>query len=78
VNALTQRDTMLWEYAQRESRVIVTHDADFLIIAARHTAHAGVAYCSQQRRSIGEIIRRLVAIYDKHTPEDARGIIFYL
>jgi predicted nuclease of predicted toxin-antitoxin system len=78
IEALARSDTIHWEYAQQESRVIVTHDADFLTIAAQQTTHAGLAYCSQQRRSMGEIIRRLVAMHDEHTPDDVRGVIFYL
>jgi hypothetical protein len=41
VHVRTESDATQWEYAQRESRIVVTHDADFLIIAAQYSEHAG-------------------------------------
>ncbi|MCE9554508.1 MAG: DUF5615 family PIN-like protein [Planctomycetes bacterium] len=43
-------------FVQREGRVLITHDADFL---RHHTAgaeHSGICYCHSQARSISEII----------------------
>jgi hypothetical protein len=43
----------------RESRILVTHDVDFLVLASRNTPHAGIAYCHLRSRTIGQIIRVL-------------------
>lgn len=45
-----------------QGRVIFTEDDDFLSLNARGVPHAGIAYCHQQTRSIGEIIAALVLI----------------
>ena len=47
--------------AQEESRTIVTHDDDFLRLAAQAADHAGVVYLPQ-RRSIGATVRGLALI----------------
>ena len=41
------------------SRVIFTENDDSLALAATVTLHAGLAYCQQNTRSIGHIIRAL-------------------
>src|SRR5437868_2073537 len=50
-------------YAAFEGRVIVTHDADFLRLAAAGAKHAGIVYCPQSR-SLGELVRRMVVIWE--------------
>ncbi len=74
----TQLDEAHLEFAWQEQRVIVTHDDDFLRIASRTSEHPGIAYCKQRTRSIGEIIRRLIEIYENFTPEDMSGRVEYL
>jgi hypothetical protein len=49
-------------YAVRESRVIYTQDADFLVAAAGGTLHAGIAYNAPNSRSIGQIIEFLTLL----------------
>ena len=46
-------------FAVRESRVLVTHDRDFLVLAARGVPHAGICYCHQHARSVSELIKTL-------------------
>lgn len=43
-------------FAQAEGRVIVTRDADFLILNAQGVPHAGIAFLHSKRRSIGRTI----------------------
>ncbi len=50
-------DEVHLQFAMRESRILVTHDADFLVLASRNTPHAGIAYCHLRSRTIGQIIR---------------------
>lgn len=66
------------DFIGREGRVVVTHDADFLRYASRNTDHPGVAYCHMSARSIGEIIRSLILIYEVLTPEEMVGHVEYL
>src|SRR5688572_1610854 len=54
-------------------RVLVTHDKDFLRIAAINVRHAGIAYCPPSYRSIGHIILRLVQLSRTNGPADLEG-----
>lgn len=65
-------------FAFKERRVIVTHDDDFLILARTDYDHAGIAYCKQNTRSVGDIIRSLILIYEVLTAEEMMGQIEYL
>lgn len=60
-------------FVQHEGRVLVTHDADFLRLAAQGVDHPGIAYCHKSARSLGEIIRSLILIYEVLTPEEMAG-----
>lgn len=66
------------EYSRRENRVIFTQDADFLRLHAAGVSHAGIVYCHQQSRSVGEMIRGLVMIWEVLDPEDMRSRVEYL
>ena len=74
----TSDDETQWAYAQREGRVVVTHDDDFLVIANQMAEHWGIAYCRPRHRSIGEIIETLRLIYEILSPEEMRGRVEYL
>jgi predicted nuclease of predicted toxin-antitoxin system len=74
----TQSDVAHWEFAERERRVVVTHDAGFLRMASLRPDHHGLAYCHKTARTIGEIIRSLILIYEVLTPEEMRGRVEYL
>jgi predicted nuclease of predicted toxin-antitoxin system len=49
-------DAQQLAHALAETRVIVTHDDDFLRLHHHVAAHAGIAYCHQRNRTIGKII----------------------
>ncbi len=66
------------EYGRRENRVIFTQDADFLRLHAAGVNHAGIVYCHQQTRSVGEMIRGLVMIWEILDPDDMRNRVEYL
>ena len=74
----TESDRAHLAYARQENRVIVTHDANFLRLAAQGVDHAGIAYCDKTVRSIGEIIRTLVLMYEALTPQEMVGCVEYL
>lgn len=69
-------------YARENKLVILTHDADFLRIAAQWSAegkeHCGIIYWHQQNFSIGECIRRLKLIADILDAEDMINYIEFL
>ena len=65
-------------YIVAQGRMIFTEDEDFLRIHAAGTPHPGIAYCQQQARSIGEIIRGLLLVWDIHEPGEVANRIEYL
>lgn len=58
------------QFAVSQNRVIFTQDTDFLRINQNNTNHCGIVYCSQGNKSIGEIIRGLILIWELLEPED--------
>lgn len=53
-------------------------NTSFLRLAAESDAHAGIAYCRQNMRTLGEIVRTLILLYELLTPEEMIGRIEYL
>lgn len=74
----SQRDDAQFAFAQREGRILVTHDADFLKIAQRTTHHAGVAFCASGSRTVGQIIEMLLIMYAALPPEEMANSVQYL
>jgi predicted nuclease of predicted toxin-antitoxin system len=74
----TQSDINQISFIRREERVIMTHDADFLHIASTTDDHPGIVYCDKTARSIGEIIRGLILIYEVLTLEEMRSRVEFL
>jgi predicted nuclease of predicted toxin-antitoxin system len=66
------------QFALAERRVIFTQDEDFLAIHAAGIAHPGIAYCHQGSRSLGEILRGLVLIWEVYDPEEMVDRIEFL
>ena len=75
---LAASDAEHMAFALRESRVIVTHDHDFLRHDAAGVPHAGIAYCAHGSRNIGQIVRHLILLSEVCTPEEVQGRIEYL
>lgn len=65
-------------YAIQQARVIFTNDDDFLRHHDEGVEHFGIAYCHQQSRSVGEIIRTLELIWDVLEPEDMRNHVEFV
>jgi hypothetical protein len=66
------------EFAAAAGRVLVTQDDDFLKLHAQGMTHAGIAYCQQQSMSIGDMLRRLILIYDLLSPAEIAGRVEFL
>ncbi len=56
----------------------VSHDSDFLRLAAAGVEHAGIAYCHQRNRTIGQIVVALARLWRARAAEDMHGQIVYL
>jgi predicted nuclease of predicted toxin-antitoxin system len=65
-------------YARSQARVIVTHDTDFLRLHASGAEHAGIVYCPSQARSLGEMIRLLLLIWELLEADEIRGRVEFL
>jgi hypothetical protein len=61
-----------------ENRVIFTHDSDFVALHHTGITHAGISYCHQQRYSLGEVIRRLVLLWEVYETDEFRNRLEYL
>jgi predicted nuclease of predicted toxin-antitoxin system len=66
------------EFALSQTRVIFTQDTDFLRMNQTGVTHAGIVFCSQGSKSIGEIIRGLVLIWELLEPTDMFGKVEFL
>lgn len=66
------------DHAISEGRVIFTRDADFLRIDASGKEHDGIVYCHPKSHSLGEIIRRLILIWEIYEPKEMRNRVEYL
>ena len=56
-------DTDHIAFALPAGRVIVTHDEDYLMLHAQGVRHAGIAYCHQHARSLGQVLSALVLLW---------------
>jgi predicted nuclease of predicted toxin-antitoxin system len=67
-----------FQFAIREGRVFVTHDADFLRADFTVRPHAGIVFVAKGAHSIGEIVRSLDLLANIVTPEEMRRQTDYL
>ncbi len=66
------------QFANHESRVIVTHDQDFLAWASSAADHAGIVYTQMDALSVGQVIRGLMTIVDLLEPAEMRNHVEFL
>jgi predicted nuclease of predicted toxin-antitoxin system len=65
-------------FANKEGRVLFTNDDDFLSVHDQGIEHPGIAYCHQQDRSVGEIIRGLELIWAVLEPDEMRKRVEFI
>jgi hypothetical protein len=65
-------------FALAQERVVFTQDQDFLRLHAAGVPHAGIAYCRQRSRTIGEIIDGLLLIWQVYEPEEMSSRVEFL
>lgn len=74
----TTQDVDQWRFARSTGRILVTHDSDFLVYASQSTDHAGIVYCQMRTRSVGEILRSLILLYEVYTAHETVGRVEYI
>lgn len=50
-------------FATAEDRVMVTFDTDYLALHLSGMAHAGIAWCQEQKYSVGQLIQALLLVH---------------
>lgn len=65
-------------FALSQGRVIFTQDDDFLNLHQLGVSHAGIAYCKQGTRTMGEIINYLALMEKVFEPVDMQGRVEFI
>jgi predicted nuclease of predicted toxin-antitoxin system len=71
-------DVQLLAWARAEGRVVVTHDPDFLLFHQQQIGHAGIVFCAEGSRTIGQMIESLRLIHEVYQPEEFAGRVEYI
>jgi hypothetical protein len=71
-------DTDHIAFALSAGRVIVTHDEDYLMLHAKGVRHAGIAYCHQHARTVGQVLSTLVLLWQMLEPREMANRVEYL
>lgn len=77
-NLVGEDDEVHWQLVTTEQRVLVTNDSDFLSFHDRGRPHWGIAYCRQQSRTVGQLIRALELIWEILEPIDMQDRVEFL
>jgi predicted nuclease of predicted toxin-antitoxin system len=77
-NLLSRSDLAQLSFAKSKSRVLVTHDDDFLILTSQGYEHCGVVYCQKDTKPLGYLIRMLILLQEVATPEELKNRVEYL
>jgi uncharacterized protein with PIN domain len=75
---LSADDELHLGHAFREGRIIITHDRDYLALDARGILHAGIAYCHQQKYSIGQLLMMCLLLDECYSEEEMHGHVEYI
>jgi hypothetical protein len=73
---LDDRDQLAFATAQQ--RVMVTFDTDFLAMHQAEIQHAGIAWCPEQKYSIGQLIQALLLVHGVVDGESMCNHVEYL
>jgi hypothetical protein len=65
-------------FAISQERAIFTQDDDFLAIHQRGLEHCGIVYSHQNSRSLGEIVRGLILIWEVLEPSDMQNHVEFI
>ena len=78
VNLISASDDEQLTSAHSQGRVIFTQDRDFLELHYSGIEHSGIVYCIKGSKTIGEILRQLILIWEILEPEDILGKLEYI
>lgn len=78
VGLLGATDEEQLAFSVSQERVIFTQDDDFLAIHQQGLEHYGIVYCHQNSRSIGEIVRGLILIWEVLEPLDMKNHVEFI
>ncbi|MGQ0636343.1 MAG: DUF5615 family PIN-like protein [Planctomycetaceae bacterium] len=77
-----QDDEVLAAVARHTARVILTSDPDFLALAARYAARgeamAPIIFWPQQRRTVGELLARIMSILSQADSAAVGSRVFFV
>lgn len=57
---------------------MVTFDPDFLALHADGAEHAGIAWCQEQKYTVGELLHALLLVHSVLSRDDMRNHVEYL
>ena len=67
------KDTALWEYAQREGRLLITTDKGFT--SKRSQSHHGIIVIRLRQPNLKKIHQRVIRAIEKFEPGDWPGLL---
>jgi hypothetical protein len=65
-------------YGAREGRMVVTHDDDLLALDRLGVAHARIAFCHHESRTIREMVAMLILIWEICEPDEMCNHVEYI
>lgn len=65
-------------FANKEGRLLITRDHDFLRLNARDNRHSGIIYWTERQRTPGQLIGSLATLTVDYSVEDLRGRVLFL
>ena len=65
------------QFATSQGRAVITQDTDFLRLHKTGFPHAGILF-AHQSKTLGEIIHRLIRIYQMKTEREMENYVEYL
>lgn len=78
LNLLSDSDENHLRRAVAMERVLVTADADLLVMASEGVEHTGIVYGKQNRHSIGDWVTKLELICAVYDADDMKNHVEYL
>lgn len=66
------------QFALQQRRVMVSFDTDYLTLDAGGQSHSGIAWCSANKYSIGQLISALLLLHGILTKEEMKDHVEYL
>lgn len=74
---IAARDEEQLAFATGESRILLTRDADFLVLAAQRIRHSGIVYWTE-KRTLGQLIKDLDSLCFDVSAEEVADRVWYL